>query len=314
MGEKIVRRRLADGTIREYRYRRKGGNIAPGTLGALIQEYRRSPEFLMLNDKTKTGYLRAIRELYRLYPVRIEDIQRRHITKHRDAKRSTPAAANKIVATMSVLMQYAIDMEYRETNPAHRIAFLPVGEYRRWPDDAVTYALERFPERLRRAIVLAVHTGQRQGDVLAMRWSDYDGEGIQVVQQKTGAKLWIPCSAALKTELDEWKRDRSSVTIIVNTHGRPYKGWSFASLFSVEVKKHQELHGLVFHGLRKTAAARLAEAGCSTHEIAAITGHKTLGMLMHYTREAEQKTRARAAIIKLENVRGEMTGKNRTSN
>jgi len=48
-----------------------------------------------------------------------------------------------------------------------------------------------------------------------------------------------------------------------------------------------------------TAAAPLAEAGCSAHEIAAITGHITLSMVQPYTRGADQVTRAEAAIEKL---------------
>lgn len=42
------------------------------------------------------------------------------------------------------------------------------------------------------------------------------------------------------------------------------------------------------HGLRKAAARRLAEAGCSAHEIMAVTGHKTLTEVERYTRAAEQ--------------------------
>jgi integrase len=300
MSEKVVRRKLADGTVKEYRYHRKGGNVLVGSFGALVQEYRRSPGFLTLGESTRRGYMRAITEMHLLYPVQVADIRRRHVVKYRDFKRETPATANKLVAVLSVLMQYAVEMEYRETNPARRVPFLPGGTRTRWSDEEVAFALEHFPEPLRRAIVLALYTGQRQGDVLAMNWSDYDGEGISVTQQKTGAKLWIPCPVALKTELESWKANRSSVAIIASSKGRPYKGWSFASLFSAEVKKHPELTGLVFHGLRKTAAAKLAEAGCSPHEIAAITGHRSLAMLMLYTAEAEQRTRAKAAVVKLE--------------
>ncbi|PZQ16882.1 MAG: hypothetical protein DI565_05675 [Ancylobacter novellus] len=52
--------------------------------------------------------------------------------------------------------------------------------------------------------------------------------------------------------------------------------------------------------LRKAAARRLAEVGCSTHEIASITGHKSLEEVERYTRAAEQKTFARAAVTRLE--------------
>ena len=50
------------------------------------------------------------------------------------------------------------------------------------------------------------------------------------------------------------------------------------------------------HGLRKAAARRLAEAGCSASEIMAITGHKTLAEVERYTRAAEQERLARQAI------------------
>jgi integrase len=41
--------------------------------------------------------------------------------------------------------------------------------------------------------------------------------------------------------------------------------------------------------LRKAAARRLAEAGCSTHEIAAITGHASLKEVARYTEAADRK-------------------------
>src|SRR5262249_40485075 len=56
------------------------------------------------------------------------------------------------------------------------------------------------------------------------------------------------------------------------------------------------------HGLRKAAARRLAEAGCSAHEIMAVTGHKTLSEVERYTRAAEQERLNAAAMAKqLEN-------------
>lgn len=50
------------------------------------------------------------------------------------------------------------------------------------------------------------------------------------------------------------------------------------------------------HGLRKAAAARLAELGRSEHEIMAITGHRTSYEVIRYTRAASQKLRAKNAM------------------
>jgi integrase len=55
----------------------------------------------------------------------------------------------------------------------------------------------------------------------------------------------------------------------------------------------------VTHGLRKAAARRLAEAGCSANEIAAVTGHATLEEVARYTLAAEQKRLAQSAIKRL---------------
>ncbi len=178
-----------------------------------------------------------------------------------------------------------------------------LGSYERWPDSAVEYALKAFPEYYRRTVLMAVYTGQRQGDCLSMTWAQYDGAGLEVVQQKTGARLWVPAHTALKKELDAWKKTATATTILTGAHGRPWVTRSFSVQFSAEMRRHPKLHGLVFHGLRKAAAARLAEAGCSTLEIMSITGHASLAEVERYTRQAEQKSRAQAAIYKLEQHR-----------
>ena len=51
--------------------------------------------------------------------------------------------------------------------------------------------------------------------------------------------------------------------------------------------------------LRKAAARRLAEAGCSTHEIAAITGHASLKEIARYTEAADRKRLAVSAMAKV---------------
>jgi integrase len=53
-----------------------------------------------------------------------------------------------------------------------------------------------------------------------------------------------------------------------------------------------------FHGLRKAACRRLAEAGCTVHEIAAISGHATLKEVERYTKAADQLRLARAAMAR----------------
>jgi integrase len=272
------------------------------TISDLIVEYKRSQEYRQWRVSTKTMYARLLDRIDEYVgAVAITDVMKRHILQIRDAAVDTPSMANKLVMMMRILMQFAVDREYRETNPADRIKRAKLGEHSRWSDDHIRYALANLPERYRRAIVLALYTGQRAGDLIAMRWDDYDGKSIRVLQQKTREPLKVRCGAELRRELMIWKTEGKGPTILLNAHGRPWQPYAFMTGFSDELRSnHRFLDGLVFHGLRKTAAAKLAEAGCSIKEIASITGHRSLHMIQHYTRQADQEMLAEAAILKME--------------
>ncbi len=158
------------------------------------------------------------------------------------------------------------------------------------------------------ALKLGLYTGQREGDLLATSWHDYDGDRIQVVQSKTGTKLSIPVHSVLREALDA--QERVSPIILTTETGRPFTGSNFRHHFG-KAMKAAGLSGLTFHGLRYTAAAKLAEAGCSLKEIASITGHKSLAMIEKYTRDADQERLSGAAIIAWENASRTRNGKPR---
>ena len=156
--------------------------ILEGSLGALIQEYRASPEFDRLVDGTKQASLRSIDRLTPLYRVKVDEIRRRHIITLRNQIRHTPGAANHLVSVVSVLMKFAVMMEYRDDLLAG-IEKLPIGEHSRWSDQDVEFALDNFPEHLRRAVVLALHTGQRASDLVKMKWTTQ--KRIDAIVQRT---------------------------------------------------------------------------------------------------------------------------------
>ena len=56
---------------------------------------------------------------------------------------------------------------------------------------------------MRLALYLLLFTGQREGDVIRMRWDDIRNDEIMVVQEKTGTKVWIPLHRDLKALLDQ---------------------------------------------------------------------------------------------------------------
>jgi integrase len=305
--ERVVRRKMQDGTVREYRYDAYQAKPKPkrsDTLSGLIDAWKDSPEWRGLAKQTRTSYTIYLRPLDRIGHLDPATIKRRDILTLRDAlaAASGNAAANAFVVTASQLFAWAVGREWLEQTPILKIKALPTGHLPAWSPDQAEAALQKLREHMRRVVVLGMFTGQRRGDLGAMRWDAYDGERISVTQQKTGAELRIPVHPALKAELDTWKRGATALTILTNANGVPWKGNSLSYHMPAALARIGLPDTLNVHGLRKLAAANLADAGCSTHEIAAITGHKTLAMVELYTRSANQAKLAGSAIVCLSDL------------
>lgn len=150
----------------------------------------------------------------------------------------------------------------------------------------------------RRAYALAVYTGQRKTDLVAMARADRKGGAIRVVQNKTGEELWIPEHQELAAELRRGVLPHMS--LLTTTRGKVFDPVYSGAWFAEAIEEAKLSDDCMLHGLRKTAASKLAEAGCSEKQIAVITGHTTLAMVAKYTKGAEQKKLASAAILTLE--------------
>jgi integrase len=306
----IVRKWLADGTIKEYRYirhRQRRARDAAGSIGALIETYKQSPEWAAKAPNTKTGYERYLRWLECARAEPVMGLRRRHMLLLRDALAATdgPAAATKFVRVVSALLTWAVDREWIEVNPLARVRALPGGHWRAWTAAEYDSIVPRLPEPLRRAVMLARYTGQRRGDLCAMRWSQYDGATLRVTQQKTRTPLVIPVAAALRAELDAWRSGpvapHPERRILLTSRGRPWDpGYLSRATGDAVTAIDRKFRSLNIHGLRKLAAASLAECGCSASEIAAVTGHRTLALVQLYTASAEQERLATAAVTRLE--------------
>jgi integrase len=140
------------------------------------------------------------------------------------------------------------------------------------------------------------YTGQRRADVAAMAEGAYNGQGIAVVQEKTGAPLWIPVHPALKAALDA--TPQPGPWLLCSSLERRYTTESFGNFMADAIADAGLPDACRLHGLRKSAGRCLAEAGCTVHQIKAILGHKTLAEAQRYTEEANQKRLAQQAMDK----------------
>lgn len=274
-----------------------------GTFAALAEAYISSAEFKTnLKAKTQAAYRYDIDILKKRFgQFRIDDIDMAHVLKMRDIFAATPGKANTLIRTMRVVYGWGIARRMAKRNPADLksagVKKLRGGEHRPWPPTALAKFRAEAATHLVLAMELGLWTGQRQGDLIRVRWDDISDGYLHVIQEKTGKELWIPVSQQLQALLS--KAPKQALTVLVNSKGVPWRTSNvLAQAFGDEMKR-LGLDGLVFHGLRKTTAVVLAEAGCSTKQIAAITGQSDQ-MVEHYTKGANQKVLADAAVVKLE--------------
>lgn len=202
---------------------------------------------------------------------------------------------------IKILVHFAIDNDWRKDDPTLRIKKFAKGEFHTWTDDEIASYERQWAVGTceRTAFALLLFTGQRASDVKAMSWQDVENAAIRVVQGKTGAKLWIPLHPELARILEAWPK--TDVVMLTTSFRKPFSSKGFSSYVAARIAGAGLPQRCVTHGLRKAAARRLAEAGCSADEIASVTGHATLEEVARYTKGAEQKRLAASAIGRLWN-------------
>jgi integrase len=205
-------------------------------------------------------------------------MQSKHVRKLMAEKAATPDAANRLLGMVSILMEQAIALGMRDDNPCVGVKKLKHngGAFATWTEDQIGAYRAFLPlgSRERLVLELALGTAQRRGDLVRLGWRHVSNGAITIRQGKTGATVVVPIVGELQAALDFAARD--TLTFIVQANGRPLGAASLGNEFREWVKRARLPDQLSLHGLRKGAARRLAEAGCSAHEIASITGHKTL--------------------------------------
>ncbi len=291
-------RRIHDGFENE----KDASFIAPDSIAAMIETFKRSSEYALLKPSVREIYLYNLDLIaVKLGRFPAKSLTRRVVLEWRDGFVNMPAKANNLMATISRLYSFGIDRGLVAVNPVANMKKMKIGEWRPWTHEEVEAFRASAPKQMRLALDLALYTGQRLSDVIKMRWNQIKDGGIEVTQQKTGTKVWIPLHRNLRATLDE-VADKTAVMILTSATGIPYKADYLKHKFKEAVRAAKLPDDLVFHGLRKTAAVMLAEAGCTTEQIKAITGHRTDQMAAYYSKQANQKVLAMAAIDKFEGV------------
>jgi integrase len=185
-------------------------------------------------------------------------------------------------------------------NPARNVRKFAVNSegFHSWAEsDVAAFEARHEPgSKARLALSLLLCTGQRRSDVVRMGWQHINGEFLSVVQDKTGVMLKVPVHPRLVATIRNMPRN--NLTFLLTEAGAPFSAAGFGNWFRDRCNEAGLQHCSA-HGLRKACAARLANAGCTTEQIKAITGHKTLSEVVRYAKAADQERNAKQALANL---------------
>lgn len=282
--------------------------VHPGTFNALIVAYYQSSSWKLLGEATQRSYRGEIERFREAHgEKRVRDLRSHHVSRMMDLKAETPAAANNLLRVLRVLMGFAQERGWRPDNPAQQVKKLVYRSdgFHSWTEAEIAQFEVRWPigTKVRLAFDLLLYTGQRSGDVRTMTRGQIRDGIIALRQQKTAEALEIPIHDALARSLAACGSDH--LALITTQQGGPFTAKGFGNWISSAAKTAGLPAGCSAHGLRKAAARRLAEAGCTAHQIAAITGHKSLKEVERYTRAADQRISAEAAMRKVQATKPE---------
>ncbi|RJG45592.1 tyrosine-type recombinase/integrase [Mesorhizobium sp. DCY119] len=322
---------LADGSVVTYHYAWKGGPRLPGKIGdsefmaaynaavarkvqprqgmllSVLNGFQSSSDWDDLAPRTQSDYVKLIKVIEKKFgdfPLSgMSDRRTRGIfMEWRDERaKASRRQADYGWQVLARILSWAYGRGLVSANPCEKGGRLYRGSRAEhvWTDADEAAFLASAPRHLHLPLILALWTGQRQGDLLRLTWQQYDGKVIRLQQSKTGTRVLIPVGAPLKAALDI-KRGKAG-QILLNSDGDPWTADGFRSSWR-KACASAGVVGVTFNDLRGTAVTRLAKVEASVPQIATITGHslRDVHAILDSNYLHRDPAMAEAAIRKLE--------------
>lgn len=266
--------------------------VKPGSFNDLIGRYYRSADFLNPSDRTREVYRGVIERWRAKYGTcMVRDLRASDIEKMMAEMLPHKTAANMLRKRLRALMDFAIRQGMASNNPVAPTKPYKVDSagFHTWSEEEIAQYEGRHPigSKARLALDLMLWTGQRGGDARVMGPQHIRGKRLHVTQEKTGATVSLPIMPALARSIMAARS--SAMVFLLSEHGKPFSRKGFGNKFR-QWCDEAGLPQCSAHGLRKAAARRFAEAGCSNQQIKAWTGHTTDSEVARYTAAADQQT------------------------
>ena len=271
----------------------------PGSVSAALAEYYQSHDFGRLTGETpaaRRGMLEKFRDRYGDRPL--ASLPKDFIIALLD--RMPPHSARSWLVAFRHFVRWAETRKLIRSDPTWGIRVkVPASDgHHTWTEDEIAQyeAHHAIGSKERLALALGLFTAQRRGDVVRIGRQHIRDGVLTVRQNKTGKTLAIPMHIDLVNIIEA--TPIAGLTLLSTRRGRTFSPNNLTDQFRIWCDQAGLPQRCVFHGLRKAAARRLAEAGCTAHEIASMTGHASLREVERYTKAVDQVRLAKAAMAK----------------
>lgn len=265
-----------------------------GGMAALIEEAL--PEICRgLAPSTVKQYERSARRLQTILaefsPDQVEAV---HVARIRRSLRDTPREANRAITVLRLVFEWALE-EFRVTrNPCVGVKHIQTQARDRLIEGGEYLAIyEAAPERLQIMMDLCLLTGQRIGDVLAIKRADLRAEGIYFQQQKSkrgrpGTQLIVAWTPELRAAVERAKALTGNLAPMTLFYGKANKPPAYKIVWR-QWRAACERAGVTnanIHDLRAMAGTEAARQGVDP---TALLGHKDSRTTRIYLRDRSAK-------------------------
>src|SRR6516162_1237627 len=277
----------------------------PGTIDALVFSYYKSDECLRLAEESRKTRRRIIEKFRTKHgSKRVRLLSRQHIVKM-FGEIASPSAKRSWLKAVRALLQHAVPT-MRKDNPSEGIAQVKLPKtkgHHTWNDSEIAKYRAHWPfgTQARLVFEFALETVSRRGEVVRLGpqhvYIGSEGEPrIRIARTHGSEDVDIQISPELKAACDAMPKQH--LTYIVTAYGKPRSKYGLGNDFAKWAREAGLPDRCRLHGLKKGGMRRRAEAGNTTHELMAISGHRTLSEVQRYTDDADRKRLATSGMAK----------------
>lgn len=278
----------------------------PGSINALVVSYYGSTAWEALEVDTRKTRRRVIERFRAEHgDKRVALLQRDHILKMLTAIEKPSAKRHWLKAIRGLLRSAVPSMRADDSTEGIASVKMPKSKgHHTWTDDEIAQYRAYWPLGTQQRLVFefALETFSRRGEVVRLGPQHVRHGRIRIERTHGSDDVDIEMSPELQAACDAMPKRH--LTYIVTASGKPRSKYGLGTDFAQWATEAELPARCRLHGLKKAGMRRAAEAQATTHELMALSGHRTLSEVQRYTDAANRKLLADSAMAKLRGQKG----------